>query len=62
MGRLVEREVTSSGIRFMKEEDCPIFKTEYFPDGSAIIVTERGIVLVEKTAEYEVSSPGLEPQ
>lgn len=30
------------------------FKTEYFADGSAIIVTEKGILLLESRVEYKV--------
>jgi hypothetical protein len=30
------------------------FKTEYFADGSAIIVMEKGILLLESRVEYKV--------
>lgn len=30
------------------------FKTEYFADGSAIIVTKKAILLLESRVEYEV--------
>ena len=33
----------------------PEFSTQYFADGSAIIVTERVVLLVERTVAYEVS-------
>jgi hypothetical protein len=38
------------------------FQTQYFSDGSAIIVTERGLVLVDRPVEYEVKLPGQEPE
>jgi len=40
----------------------PGFETEYFSDGSAIIVTERGILLVESRVEYQVNSPDHDPE
>jgi hypothetical protein len=32
-------------------------RTEYFSDGSAIVVTERGILLLRPVARYEVGLP-----
>jgi hypothetical protein len=52
----VEREIAPSGIRLMSEDDRPMLNTEYFPDGSAIVVTERGILLLGPVAKYEVKS------
>lgn len=35
-------------------------KKQYFSDGSAIIVDEKGICLVERVAKYELDLPGQE--
>jgi len=52
-------EVIRSGTYSRPEgDDSRGFVTKYFADGSAIIVTERSICLVEKRAEYRVKSPG----
>lgn len=58
----MDSEVTTSGIRLIGDDDSPVFKTEYFPDGSAIVVTERGILLVESVAKYEVQPIAQEPE
>jgi hypothetical protein len=35
-------------------------KTEYFSDGSAIVVTEQGVLLLSPVAKYEVKLPTKE--
>ena len=52
----MEIEVKPSGMRLTKEGDCLMFKTEYFPDGSAIVATEQGILLFMSVAKYEIKS------
>lgn len=37
-------------------------KTQYFPDRSAIIVTERSILLVERAAKYEINPSARKPE
>ena len=59
----MEPKVIRSGMYARPKDDgSPRFKTRYFSDKSAIIVTERGILLLERRAEYEVKLSGLEPQ
>lgn len=41
----------------MNECDGPVFKTKHFSDGSAIVVTERGILLLSPVTKYEVGLP-----
>jgi hypothetical protein len=50
----MEPEVIRSGTYTPQEGDDESWelKTQYFPDGSAIIVTEKGILLIEKRAKY----------
>jgi hypothetical protein len=59
----MEPKVLRSGTYTRPDGDDSLrFKTRYFSDGSAIIVTERGILLLERRAEYEVKLSGLEPR
>jgi hypothetical protein len=58
----VKNEITPGSMCLARADDRPIFKTEYFPDGSAIVVTERSILLLEPVAEYEVKLPTNEPE
>lgn len=44
------------------DDTSPGFKTRYFPDGSAIIVTEKSITLVESVARYKLHPRGKEPE
>jgi hypothetical protein len=37
-----------------KDDGSSGLKTRYFSDGSAIIVTEKGITLIESVGRYEV--------
>lgn len=53
----MEPKVIKQGI--LSSVDANIgceLKTQFFADGSAIVVTEKGILLVESTAEYKVDS------
>ena len=36
----------------LEAEDGTEFRTQFFPDGSAIIVNEKGVLLVERRAPY----------
>jgi hypothetical protein len=51
-----------SGIRLTNVGGSPMFKTEYFSDGSAIVVTERGILLLSPMAKYEVKLSTNDPE
>lgn len=46
----------------LKGDGSSGFKTRYFADGSAIIVTEKGIILIESVARYEVHPHGKESE
>lgn len=59
----MERRVIKSGTYMPLEDDSSSrLKTRYFSDGSAIIVNERGICLVERAAKYEVHPRSEEPE
>lgn len=52
----MEPKVIKSGTYLlMDDHDSLRMRTRYFPDGSAIIVTEKTIHLVEVVAKYEVN-------
>jgi len=51
----MEPKVLRRGTYTLPENEGPSrLKTTYFPDGSAIIVTDKAIILVEAIASYEV--------
>jgi hypothetical protein len=55
----MELKVIRSGTYTPREDDDPSgFKTRYFPDGSAIIVTEKSICFLGPAAKYEVRPSG----
>lgn len=59
----MEPKVIKSGTYMPVEKDrSSRLKTTYFRDGSAIIVTEKAIVLVETIAPYEVHPRSENPE
>lgn len=46
--------IKTAAYSFVEDSGSVWMKTQYFPDGSAIIVTEKSIHLVERIARYEV--------
>lgn len=56
------KTIKSDTRRPQEDQVSSGLKTQYFSEGSAIIMTERGILLVERTPKYEIKSPGHEPK
>jgi hypothetical protein len=59
----MEPKVIRSGTYTpLEDDDSSGFKTRYFPDGSAIIVTEKTVCFLGRVAKYEVRPCGKEPE